>query len=424
MTLPVLTRRIDTLFERLSGDSAGACGGRHESDLCPSAERASGKPGEVDRLVAFVCGVIGVPLTGLQAYQSFQMFMSDHTHTIECFAGIGAVAASTGILLACAAQFFLDLPPRIVSRAAALVLTVILFLGLFAGLDLRLPAMQLGPTVFFLVLAVATDWRRWQSAAFVLFFALTLTLGGRYPTVADAVCAGFALAVQGLGVRMAVAAMHRQADSVENSARAVRQATVTAHEQSVALLERAHWDGLVHDQVINVLRAASQAEGDGGPWVRAEAQRSLALITSRSQSSGLITGSEAERRLTAIVQGICPSASLDFPHVTPSAVFHTETVMDLLSAAGEALRNAVRHAQAESIAVTAVLTPSLLRICVADDGVGFDERRISPTAMGIRGSIRGRMRRRGGSAEIRASRGAGTVVVLECRPRQPEAIPA
>jgi signal transduction histidine kinase len=83
---------------------------------------------------------------------------------------------------------------------------------------------------------------------------------------------------------------------------------------------------------------------------------------------------------------------------------------EILRIAQEALQNAVRHAQAEHIAVR--LTPGLLE--VEDDGVGFEPDAVSTRShrLGLT-SMEERARRIGGSLEIRSVPGAGTIVRLE-----------
>jgi signal transduction histidine kinase len=407
-----LQRRVDALFSGLYGGPGN-----------PLTLSALGGMGVVDKLVAMLCSVLGIPLTALQIYLALT---GDRAGTDAQTIGLVGAVVCAGVVVLCGTGFQRDSPTPSLPVAAAVLLVGVTGLGHVLGVSLRIPGGTLGPMIFFLLLVVATEWRRLWSVVFIAVYAVGVPIIAGYGSPSDAVCAALALGAQGLGFRFTIGAIHRQEDSVEQSAQAARMATVTSHEQSVSILERIHWDNLVHDQVINVLRAASQAEGDGSTWLRAEAQRGLALINSRAhegtQRGAELSGAETERRLAAIVQGICPSAALEFPQIVPSARFDADTVMAVLSAVGEALRNAVRHAGAQTVTVRGTLTPDLLRVTVEDDGEGFDLRRVSPTAMGIRASIRGRMDRPGCSSSIHSEPGEGTVITLEWRPPAGEGI--
>lgn len=81
----------------------------------------------------------------------------------------------------------------------------------------------------------------------------------------------------------------------------------------------------------------------------------------------------------------------------------------LLDATRQALVNAVTHG-GEPIALYCEATPSLVEVFVRDHGHGFDVDAIPPDRLGIRESIIGRIRRRGGSVEIVSRTGWGTEV--------------
>jgi signal transduction histidine kinase len=90
--------------------------------------------------------------------------------------------------------------------------------------------------------------------------------------------------------------------------------------------------------------------------------------------------------------------------LTPRAVLDIErTVL-------EALTNSLRHARARDVTVGTELNGAWLQIGVWDNGVGFDETKITP-GRGLE-NLRQRARGLGGSVEIRSSPGAGTNVTL------------
>ena len=91
-----------------------------------------------------------------------------------------------------------------------------------------------------------------------------------------------------------------------------------------------------------------------------------------------------------------------------------ERDLQVLRIAEEALANALRHANAEHVAVSLDGGPRSLVLQVVDDGAGFD-----PSAAGLRSrrlgltSMEERARRLGGRLEIRSEPGRGTAVRLE-----------
>jgi signal transduction histidine kinase len=79
---------------------------------------------------------------------------------------------------------------------------------------------------------------------------------------------------------------------------------------------------------------------------------------------------------------------------------------DVVAVLREALSNAARHAHADTVRVSVVLTGDRLEIQVADDGIGLD----SPTrSSGLR-NLRQRAERNSGSFDVRSSPGQGTTL--------------
>jgi signal transduction histidine kinase len=79
---------------------------------------------------------------------------------------------------------------------------------------------------------------------------------------------------------------------------------------------------------------------------------------------------------------------------------------DVVAVLREALSTAARHAHADTVRVSVVLTGDRLEIQVADDGIGLD----SPTrSSGLR-NLRQRAERNSGSFDVRSSPGQGTTL--------------
>jgi signal transduction histidine kinase len=102
---------------------------------------------------------------------------------------------------------------------------------------------------------------------------------------------------------------------------------------------------------------------------------------------------------------------LDVPDELPP---EAERDREVLRIAQEALQNALRHAQAEHVAVRLRSDDGRLLLEVSDDGTGFDpdEARLRSRRLGLT-SMEERAERLGGRIEIRSSPGSGTTVRLE-----------
>ena len=87
---------------------------------------------------------------------------------------------------------------------------------------------------------------------------------------------------------------------------------------------------------------------------------------------------------------------------------------EIFRIAQEALQNALRHADADLIAVRLTAADGSLLLEVEDDGIGFDPEAPDPRSgrLGLT-SMDERARRIGGTLDIRSSPGAGTTVRLE-----------
>jgi signal transduction histidine kinase len=84
----------------------------------------------------------------------------------------------------------------------------------------------------------------------------------------------------------------------------------------------------------------------------------------------------------------------------------------LVAAGREAVVNAARHAQVDSIDVFLEADPDSVELFVRDRGVGFDPDAIEADRHGVAESIRGRVERAGGTVVVRSAPGEGTEVEL------------
>lgn len=93
-----------------------------------------------------------------------------------------------------------------------------------------------------------------------------------------------------------------------------------------------------------------------------------------------------------------------------------------LAATVQAMVNSAQHAGGVLVRRSLAIEPSDggVRIVVADDGNGFDIRRIPPERLGLEVSIRERVALAGGEASIESVPGHGTTVELRWAP-EPDA---
>jgi signal transduction histidine kinase len=175
--------------------------------------------------------------------------------------------------------------------------------------------------------------------------------------------------------------------------------------------ERAEVAAMIHDQVLHTLALIQRNSTD-----IKEVQR-LARGQERSLRNWLYkpTASPTERFAAALEQAAAEVEDTYAISVETVVVGDTECddrVAALVAAAREALVNAARHADVQTVSLYAEVEADELSVFVRDRGAGFDIDGVEESRHGVRGSIIGRMKRHGGRAEIRSTPGEGTEVRL------------
>ncbi|HYT38271.1 MAG TPA: PspC domain-containing protein [Acidimicrobiia bacterium] len=84
----------------------------------------------------------------------------------------------------------------------------------------------------------------------------------------------------------------------------------------------------------------------------------------------------------------------------------------LVAAGREAALNAARHAGVDTVDVYLEVEPDRLSLFVRDRGRGFDPAAVPPDRRGVADSISARVRRHGGTAEVRSALGDGAEIEL------------
>ena len=174
--------------------------------------------------------------------------------------------------------------------------------------------------------------------------------------------------------------------------------------------ERAEMAARVHDSVLQTLALVQREAGD---------PRRVAALARRQERElrGWLypDAATAENSLSSAIEAA--ATEVEELHGVPVEVVRTgdapldERVEALVLAAREAMANAARHSGAEEVSTFVDVGDEEIAIYVRDRGSGFDPEAVQHDAHGIAESIRGRMTRAGGTAELTSTE-AGTEIEL------------
>jgi signal transduction histidine kinase/phage shock protein PspC (stress-responsive transcriptional regulator) len=174
--------------------------------------------------------------------------------------------------------------------------------------------------------------------------------------------------------------------------------------------QRSEMAAHLHDSVLQTLALIQRAEDPREMWALARAQerelRAWLFGPSRAPTDSLALAAESlaariEQRHQVVIETVIVG---DLPV--------DDRVVALLEAASEATVNAAKHSKTLSISVYFEVEPDVVTAYVRDKGCGFEPERVPADRGGIAESIRARMERNGGRAEIHSSPGEGTEVKL------------
>jgi len=192
--------------------------------------------------------------------------------------------------------------------------------------------------------------------------------------------------------------------------------------ERVRTQERADLAAHLHDSVLQTLALIQKNAGDGVAVARlARAQeRDLRTWLFAGPATGTETLTGALRTAAAAVED---AHGVEVEVVSVGDCDLGEELRPLVAAAGEAVTNAAKHAGTGRVDVYAEVSTEAVDVFVRDRGRGFDPGAVAADRHGVRMSIVDRMRRHGGSAEVRSAPGEGTEVRLHlprpgARPRQ------
>ncbi|MDO5067337.1 MAG: PspC domain-containing protein [Propionibacteriaceae bacterium] len=174
---------------------------------------------------------------------------------------------------------------------------------------------------------------------------------------------------------------------------------------------RADMAAHLHDSVLQTL-ALIQRQADDPTAVASLARR---------QERELRTWLYGEEAAAQTLKGALEQIRIDVEERFPIAVEVVcvgdleldDAATALVHATREAVTNAAKHSGSTRVDVYAEVAPDVVEVFIRDRGKGFDESQVRSDRMGVRESIRARMRRHGGTARIRTAPGEGTEVSLE-----------
>ncbi len=175
--------------------------------------------------------------------------------------------------------------------------------------------------------------------------------------------------------------------------------------------ERAELAAMVHDQVLHTLALIQRNSADPKAVVRLARGQERSLRNWLYKPTGVPT-----ETLAAAIEQVVAEVEDTYAIAVESVVVGEsrmgEGLTAMVAASREALVNAAKHAEVETISLYAEVEPDRVSIFVRDRGIGFDMSTVEDDRHGVRGSIIGRMERHGGRAEIRTDVGEGTEVRL------------
>ncbi|GGC17062.1 ATP-binding protein [Cellulomonas carbonis] len=180
--------------------------------------------------------------------------------------------------------------------------------------------------------------------------------------------------------------------------------------------ERADIAAHLHDSVLQTLaliRARAGDADDVARLARAQERELRAWLYDERTTAGTSLAAE----LRDVVAEVEDRFAVAVETVVVGDCVPENGAEALLQATREALLNAARHGR-PPLSLYLECTPDQVEVFVRDRGDGFDLDEVPADRFGVRESIVGRMRRRGGTATVRSRPGQGTEVHL-CLPRNP-----
>ena len=192
----------------------------------------------------------------------------------------------------------------------------------------------------------------------------------------------------------------------------VRDLSVERRER-IRAQERSELAAHLHDSVLQTLALIQR---------NADAPREVARLA-RGQERELRTLLYGDRAATGMFASAVRAVAAEIEDsyaIHVDAVVVGDTTLDadlqaLVQAAREAIVNAAKHAGVGTVDVYAEVEESEVLLYVRDRGRGFDPSAVPDDRQGLRGSVRERVERHGGTVRLRSAAGEGTEIEMRMR---------
>ncbi len=196
------------------------------------------------------------------------------------------------------------------------------------------------------------------------------------------------------------------------------QARARADSADAECHERARWEALVHDDVLAALTAATTATPEETNRAVSAARIALQRIAVDPRG-GPTDHTLMIRRLADAVQHAAPETAVRVDEASDVAYLPGVVADAVVDATVEAVRNAVRHTRRSDrliqVTVSVAFPAAGITVKVCDNGQGFQIDRVPQDRLGLRVSVRQRLRAVGGDATWTSS-AHGTQVNLAWQP--------
>lgn len=269
-------------------------------------------------------------------------------------------------------------------------------------------------TILFAVLTRASQWVSYLSVISGAWLYVEFEIFGEPRLLQAGLDAAFfvvyCLAVMALVSLVRQGARETDLANGEAIQSSLEQARIEAVER-----ERQRVDALVHDQVLHTLLLAARAQTKEERLAASNSAQVAITALNRAQL-------EQERAETVTTAGLFRALESAAMKLDPRIQVETrgssadtippEVAQAITEATLQALDNSIQHSGAEIIGVLLSSDASGVEFKVSDNGIGFRPERVSKDRIGISTSIHQRLKSIGGTAEVRSSPGAGTIVTL------------
>lgn len=186
----------------------------------------------------------------------------------------------------------------------------------------------------------------------------------------------------------------------------------TERRERIRSEERSEISAHLHDSVLQTLALIQVRAGDDREVQRLARRQERELRSWLQGRSPEAAATTVAGLVTSLVAEVEDDHAVRVEVVAVGDAALDDRLTALALAGREAVLNAARHAGVATLDVYLEVEPHQVTLFVRDRGTGFDPDAVDPDRRGLTESIRGRLARAGGRAEVRSSTGEGTEVEL------------